>query len=66
MILDRVGPDYFRTVGTVLLRGRDVTDADQLGSPSVAVINETFAATFWPSAYPIGKRFRIGGVDRSP
>jgi putative ABC transport system permease protein len=64
VILDRVGPDYFRTVGTSLLRGRDVTDADQLGSPPVAVINETFAATFWPGADPIGKRFRIGGIDK--
>jgi predicted permease len=62
-ILDRVGPHYFRTVGATLLRGRDVTDADRSGSPSVAVINETFAATFWPGADPLQKRFRIGAVD---
>lgn len=61
-ILDRVGPDYFRTVGTALLRGRDLTDADGPGSPPVAVINETFAAAFWPGADPIGKRFRIGAA----
>ena len=62
-ILDRVGPDYFRTVGATLLRGRDITDTDRLGSPPVAVINEAFAATFWPGADPVGKRFRIGGVN---
>jgi putative ABC transport system permease protein len=62
-ILDRVGPEYFRTMGTTLLRGRDLTDADRVSSPPVAVINETFAATFWPIADPIGKRFRIGSID---
>lgn len=65
-ILDRVGPDYFRTVGATLLRGRDLADADRPGSPQVAVISETFAASFWPGADPIGKRFRIGTVDAPP
>jgi predicted permease len=59
VILDRVGPDYFRTVGTTLLRGRDITDADRGESPAV----ETFARTFWAGADPIGKRFRIGAID---
>ena len=63
VILDRVGPDYFRTIGTPLLRGRDITDADRAESPAVAVINETFARTFWPGADPVGRRFRIGAVD---
>lgn len=62
-ILDRVGPDYFQTMGTPLMRGRDLTDVDRLGSPQVAVINETFASTFWPSEDPVGKRFRIGGRE---
>ena len=63
VILDRVGPDYFRTIGTTLLRGRDITDADRAESPAVAVINETFARTFWPGVDPVGRRFRIGAVD---
>ena len=63
VILDRVGPDYFRTIGTTLLRGRDITDAERVESPAVAVINETFARTFWPGTDPVGRRFRIGAVD---
>ena len=32
--------------------------SDIATSPSVAVVNEAFARTYWPSADPIGKRFR--------
>jgi hypothetical protein len=56
-ILDRVGPNYFRTVGTALRRGRDLTDADGPGSAPVAVVNETFAASFWPGGDPLSHRF---------
>ena len=44
-----VGPDYFRTMGTQLVRGRDFTEADRGGAPGVAVVNETLAATLWPA-----------------
>jgi putative ABC transport system permease protein len=54
-----INPDYFRTMGMQLLRGREFTEHDQLGAVEVIVINETMAASFWPGEDPIGKRIQI-------
>jgi putative ABC transport system permease protein len=51
-----VTPDYFRTLRIPLLSGRDFTDRDDLQSPLVAIINETFARKAFPGADAIGKR----------
>jgi predicted permease len=53
----RVGPDYFKTIGTPLLRGRDISEQDTPTSPQVALVDETFARTFFPGEDPIGKHF---------
>ena len=52
-----VTPDYFKTMKIPLLKGRDFTDRDDLQTPLVSVINETFARRAWPGEDPIGKRF---------
>jgi putative ABC transport system permease protein len=52
-----VTPDYFKTMRIPLLKGRDFTDRDDLQTPLVAVINDTFARRAWPGDDPIGKRF---------
>jgi predicted permease len=57
-----VGPRYFETMGTQLVRGRDFTDADREGSPQVAVVNETLAAMLWPGEDPLGKRLSFEGA----
>lgn len=49
-----VSPDWFRTFGTPLLSGRDITVSDAAGTPRVVVINETFARRFIPDRSPIG------------
>ncbi|MEP7342544.1 MAG: FtsX-like permease family protein, partial [Acidobacteriota bacterium] len=51
--------DYFRTMETRLLQGRDFTAQDLAQSPPVAIVNETFARRFWPGENPIGKRFNF-------
>lgn len=56
-----VGPNYFRTLGVPVLRGRVFTDGDRAGSARVAVINQTAAKRFWPAEDPIGKRVWFGG-----
>ncbi|HLY19017.1 MAG TPA: ABC transporter permease, partial [Bryobacteraceae bacterium] len=58
---NEVAPDYFRTLETPLLLGRDFTDADRKGSPPVAIVNQRFVAHYWPSGNPLGRRFRWGG-----
>jgi predicted permease len=52
-----VTPDYFKTLRIPLLKGRDFTDRDDMKTPLVAVINETFARREWPGEDPIGKQF---------
>jgi ABC-type antimicrobial peptide transport system permease subunit len=41
-----VGPDFFRTMGIPLLRGREIAATDALGSRRVVVVNEDFAREF--------------------
>jgi predicted permease len=57
---DRVGPGYFKTIGTRLLRGRAITDQDTPTSRYVAVVNEAFVKKFFPKQDPIGKHFGFG------
>jgi len=52
-----VTPGYFQTLRIPLLKGRDFTDRDDLNTPLVAVINETFAKREWPNEDPIGRQF---------
>src|SRR5438093_8339330 len=43
-----VTPDYFKTMRIRLVKGRDFTDRDDLQSPLVSVVNETFAKRAFP------------------
>jgi len=54
-----VDQNYFDTMGTGILRGRAFTDADRDGSPRAGVVNEVFAAKYWPNQEVIGKRLRL-------
>jgi len=58
---DRVAPRYFETMGTPLLSGRDFADRDRTGTPLAAIVNQTFARSFWQSESSVGKRFRLSG-----
>jgi putative ABC transport system permease protein len=53
-----VSPDYFKTLGIALLRGRVFTPQDRAGAPRVAMINKSAAERFFPGEDPIGKRLR--------
>jgi hypothetical protein len=50
-----VGADYFRTVGTDLLRGRVFTDTDGAGTERVAIVNDSMARTLWPEGNVLGE-----------
>jgi predicted permease len=47
--------DYFRTMGTRILRGRGITDADRAGGQSVVVVSEGMADAVWRGRDPIGQ-----------
>jgi len=54
-----VSPEYFRTLGIRLLRGRFLEQADQEKTTPVAVVNETLARAHWPNQDPLGRRIRL-------
>ncbi|HEV2491581.1 MAG TPA: ABC transporter permease [Terriglobia bacterium] len=62
---DRVGPHYFETIGTRLLRGRAIEERDTPAAQHVAVVNETFARRFFPHEDPIGQHFGMGDASHS-
>ncbi|HUJ29868.1 MAG TPA: ABC transporter permease [Candidatus Acidoferrum sp.] len=49
-------PDYFKTLGIPLLRGRLFADTDDQKSLQVVVINDAMRRRYWPNEDPIGKR----------
>ena len=55
-----VGPNYFHTLRTSIIAGRDFTEQDNDKLQIVAVVNEEFANRYWPGKDPIGKRIRNG------
>jgi putative ABC transport system permease protein len=61
-----VFPGYFQTMRIPILRGRDVTDADNLRSPGVIVINEYLARRYWPGEDAIGKRITFDDPAKNP
>ena len=58
-----VSPDYFRTLGMVLTRGRLFTEEDR--TRPVAVVTAQTASRLWPDQNPVGQRF-LGGNSREP
>jgi putative ABC transport system permease protein len=54
---NRVTPDYFKTMDTQILAGRDFDAHDTRGSLQVAIVNETFVRKFLHGQNPIGMRF---------
>ena len=55
-----IGPGHFSNLGIPLLKGREFTRADGTTSPKVAIVNETFAKTFFPNADALGHRMKFG------
>jgi putative ABC transport system permease protein len=58
-MINNVSPDYFKTLQTPLLEGRDFGDNDTLTSPEVAVVNQAFVAKFLGGKEALGKTFRL-------
>ncbi|HVP55858.1 MAG TPA: ABC transporter permease [Candidatus Eisenbacteria bacterium] len=59
-------PGYFQTMNITLLRGRDISESDNLNAPGVVVINEQFAKRHWPGEDPLGKRITLDDPAKNP
>jgi putative ABC transport system permease protein len=57
---NRVGSDYFRTMGIGLVEGREFTDRDTADTADVAIVNETLVRRYFGGRVPVGGRIRIG------
>jgi putative ABC transport system permease protein len=60
------GPRFFETMQTPLLTGREFTERDSAQAAPVALINEAFAARFFPRQNPLGQHLsaRVRGQLR--
>ena len=55
-----VSADYFRVLGTPLVRGRFFTSGDDEQAPRVALVDEAFVQRYFGSGDPIGQRIKPG------
>jgi predicted permease len=53
------GPSYFQTAGIPVLRGRAFNDVDGVSGKEAVIVNQRFAAKYWPNQDPIGKRVHL-------
>jgi putative ABC transport system permease protein len=53
-----VSPDYLKTLGVTLIKGRLIDETDRAGKPPVVVISEELARQAWPGEDPLGKRIK--------
>jgi|SRR5215472_4688849 len=62
-IIDECSEGYFKTLGLSLLRGRSLSEDDMSPARHVAVINQTFARTYFPNEDPLGHEVKFGNLD---
>jgi predicted permease len=60
--LRTVTPEYFRTMGIPILKGREFNAQDIKGSTDVALINQTAARDYFPAEDPIGRKTNRGTI----
>jgi putative ABC transport system permease protein len=58
-----VSGGYARVLGTPVVRGRMISEADSASAPFVVVVNETFTGKYFANQDPIGKQISLGGKD---
>lgn len=63
--LNRAGPDYFTTMGTRILAGREFVTADRADGAPVVIVNQAFADRYWPGLDPVGRHVGIAGATRT-
>jgi putative ABC transport system permease protein len=57
-----ISPDYFRTLGTPLVSGREFTTRDTRDAPNVVIVNEAAVRRYWDGRDPVGTRTSRGEI----
>jgi predicted permease len=57
----RVSPDFFKTLRTPFMAGREFTEDEAHNNVNVVVVTQSLGKRFWSGSDPIGKRIKIGG-----
>jgi len=60
LVMFLTGPDYLRTMGIPLLRGRFFSPEDTTNSPCVMVIDSVLADMYFPESDPLGQTLSAG------
>jgi predicted permease len=61
LVVKRATPDYLRTMGIPVLRGRDLDERDRADAPGVALLNEAAVKRYFPDEDPLGRRITFDG-----
>src|SRR6059058_90202 len=56
---NQVSEGYLATIGIPIVAGREFTRNDDENAPSVAIVNETMAAKYWPGKDALGHRLKV-------
>jgi putative ABC transport system permease protein len=60
-----ITPDYFKTMGIPIRRGRDISASDTTDRQTIAVVSESLTRRLWPGADPIGRTFTMAFAERT-
>jgi putative ABC transport system permease protein len=63
---EAVSPSYLNTFGIRLVRGRFISENDNLGSPLTVVVNETFVRHFLPNIDPLTQHLVMPSIEFKP
>jgi putative ABC transport system permease protein len=58
--IQAASPEYLSTLGTRLLRGRNLEPTDTKDGPKVMVVSESMARALWPGKDALGECVRVG------
>jgi predicted permease len=61
-----ITPDFFRTIGMTVLRGRSFSEQDDSTKARVVMVNQKFVERYLPGEDPIGKQIRLEVTGAPP
>jgi predicted permease len=59
-----VSPDYFRTLGIPVVRGREIWERDLTSPAKVVIVNEEFVRRFFGARNPLGRHMMFGASNK--